>query len=93
MNLAFENCGPARLALMALISAGVCGTYHTLAHQAGVPPKMAGVTLRNLRRARVVGVAGYEVAGVGRPRAIYAPARCAPAPGRELMAHLQGVWR
>ena len=67
--------GTARVALVAVLQAGVVGHCEVIAQRAGVPTTQARYTLKNLCREKVAAAVrpGYTQGGaVGRPRVLYA---------------------
>lgn len=68
--------GSARVALLALLQAGMVGQVDAFAARAGIPPTQARRTLVNLCREEVAQSApcAESCGAVGRPRVVYAAA-------------------
>ena len=89
--------GTTRIALLAVLQAGVVGTFDAIAHHAGIPEHHARTTLKNLRREGLVAVhctAGQRAARAGRPRVAYGmPSAVASAQAFDSLAFARQVWR
>ena len=85
------------MALLAVMQAGVVGTFDAIARQAGIPEHHARTTLKNLRREGLVAVhctAGHRAARAGRPRVAYGlPSATASAQAFDSLAYARQVWR
>ena len=90
------SCVPsaATVAVLALLQAGVSGTYDQLAAQAGLPPSEVSVALRNLRRYGHISVMDSVQPGTtGRPRVIYTLKPADDVQAFDALAFLRQHWR
>lgn len=89
--------GSARVALLAVLQAGVVGTFDAIAHQAGIPAHQARTTLWNLRREGHIcahPMPADASAGAGRPRVAYEVAQSRPdALPFDSLAFARHAWR
>lgn len=85
--------GDTRIALLAVLQAGVVGTFDAIAVHAGIPAHKASVTLRHLsREGHAQPVASVATGGVGRPRVVYAATQ-GKRPPFDSLAFACQVWR
>lgn len=89
--------GTSRIAIFAVLQAGVVGTFDAIAQHAGIPEHHARTTLKNLRREGQVAVhctSASRAARAGRPRVVYGLASATPdAPAFDSLAFACQVWR
>lgn len=87
--------GQVRVALLAVLQAGIVGTFDVLARHANVPESQARQTLWDLRREGLATSSRPRPIGAGRPqhlRAIYAPAANDGGPF-DPVSFARQVWR
>lgn len=87
--------GPCRIALLAVLQAGACGTFAALARQAQVPEQQAKYTLANLSRecvAKVQRHSGHSVFPQRAP-AIYSYNDTPAEPAFDALRFTAHAWR
>ena len=99
MRLGGRPAGPVRVALLAVLQAGVVGTFDAMARHAGVPPEKARFVLDNLRREGVACSWQMDIAAgcpvkrrVGRPPVVYGPPVVDVGP-LDALAFVRQAWR